>query len=72
MPLFYQVLAMLEESCPGLQEISLLRDALKQLDDLFLLVVVGEWRLGLLFRGKSVTNARPLMFTTLLKQLDDL
>ena len=31
---------------PELQELSLLRDSLKQLDDLFLVVVVGEFNSG--------------------------
>ncbi len=31
---------------PDLQELSLLRDSLKQLDDLFLVVVVGEFNSG--------------------------
>lgn len=37
---------MLEEVSPQMSEISLLRDAIKQLDDLFLLVVVGEFNSG--------------------------
>lgn len=36
----------LNAMCPALEEVSLLRDALKQLDELFLLVVVGEFNSG--------------------------
>ena len=36
----------LREATPQLEEISLLEDALKQLDELFLLVVVGEFNSG--------------------------
>ena len=41
-----QVLAFLEEWCPQLEEAQLLRDAVKQLDELFLLVVLGEFNSG--------------------------
>eukprot|EP00891_Asterochloris_glomerata_P004560 jgi/Astpho2/4560/Aster-00142 len=41
-----QVLDHLREATPQLEEISLLEDALKQLDELFLLVVVGEFNSG--------------------------
>ena len=41
-----QLLSFLEASCPGLEESSLLRDAVNQLDELFLLVVVGEFNSG--------------------------
>jgi hypothetical protein len=40
------VLAFLEEWCPQLEEAQLLRDAVKQLDELFLLVVLGEFNSG--------------------------
>ena len=51
--LLQEVLALLEGACPALEERSLLVDALKQLDELFLLVVVGEFN-----SGKS--SVRPL------------
>jgi hypothetical protein len=51
--LLQEVLALLESACPALEERSLLVDALKQLDELFLLVVVGEFN-----SGKS--SVRPL------------
>jgi hypothetical protein len=41
-----QVLAFLEQRCPQLEEAQLLRDAMKQLDELFLLVVLGEFNSG--------------------------
>lgn len=41
-----RLLSFLEESCPSLEEASLLRDAVAQLDELFLLVVVGEFNSG--------------------------
>ena len=41
-----QVLAFLEQWCPQLEEAQLLRDAMKQLDELFLLVVLGEFNSG--------------------------
>ena len=40
------MLELLEAACPALEERSLLVDALKQLDELFLLVVVGEFNSG--------------------------
>ena len=42
----FKVLDHLREATPQLEEISLLEDALKQLDELFLLVVVGEFNSG--------------------------
>ena len=39
-------LALSQEVVPQLSELDLLRDALKQLDDLFLVVVVGEFNSG--------------------------
>jgi len=48
-----EVMAFLEEVVPDLAELQLLRDALKQLDDLFLVVVVGEFNSG----KSSVINA---------------
>ena len=44
--LLQEVLELLEAACPALEERSLLVDALKQLDELFLLVVVGEFNSG--------------------------
>ena len=44
--LLQEALALLEHACPALEERSLLVDALKQLDELFLLVVVGEFNSG--------------------------
>ena len=44
--LLLEALALLERACPALEERSLLVDALKQLDELFLLVVVGEFNSG--------------------------
>ena len=41
-----QVLAFLEQWCPQLEEAQLLRDAMRQLDELFLLVVLGEFNSG--------------------------
>lgn len=40
------LLEFLQASCPDMEEVSLLQDALKQLDELFLLVVVGEFNSG--------------------------
>lgn len=37
---------MLQAACPAMQELALLRDALLQLDELFLVVVVGEFNSG--------------------------
>ncbi|KAG1680578.1 hypothetical protein FOA52_015025 [Chlamydomonas sp. UWO 241] len=48
-----RVLAFLEEVTPGMGELQLLRDALARLDDLFLVVVVGEFNSG----KSSVINA---------------
>ena len=42
-----------QEVAPGMEEISLARDALGQLDELFLLVVVGEFNSG----KSSIVNA---------------
>lgn len=47
------ILGFLEETLPGTGELSLLRDALKALDDPFLVVVVGEFNSG----KSSVINA---------------
>ena len=44
--LLTDLLGFLAEACPGMEEASLLRDALRQLDELFLLVVVGEFNSG--------------------------
>ena len=41
-----QVLSFLDSWCPSLEEAQLLRDAVKQLDELFLLVVLGEFNSG--------------------------
>lgn len=41
-----QVLSFLDNWCPSLEEAQLLRDAVKQLDELFLLVVLGEFNSG--------------------------
>lgn len=41
-----QVLSFLDSWCPSLEEAQLLRDAMKQLDELFLLVVLGEFNSG--------------------------
>eukprot|EP00890_Picochlorum_soloecismus_P001079 jgi/Picsp_1/1972/NSC_05438-R1_protein len=43
----------LEDSCPALDEVSILKDSLKQLDELFLVVVVGEFNSG----KSAVVNA---------------
>ena len=43
----------LECSCPLLEEVSLLKDSLKQLDELFLVVIVGEFNSG----KSAVVNA---------------
>lgn len=44
--LLTEILFFLEAVCPDLEETTLLRDALKQLDEPFLLVVVGEFNSG--------------------------
>ncbi len=51
--LLQQVLGLLEQATPQMEEMSMLIDALKQLDELFLLVVVGEFNSG----KSSVINA---------------
>lgn len=51
--LLQQLLNLLEQATPQMQEMSMLTDALKQLDELFLLVVVGEFNSG----KSSVINA---------------
>ena len=51
--LLQQVLGLLEQATPEMAEMSMLTDALKQLDELFLLVVVGEFNSG----KSSVINA---------------
>ena len=51
--LLQQLLGLLEQATPQMQEMSMLTDALKQLDELFLLVVVGEFNSG----KSSVINA---------------
>ena len=51
--LLQQLLSLLEQATPEMQEMSMLTDALKQLDELFLLVVVGEFNSG----KSSVINA---------------
>ena len=51
--LLQQVLGLLEQATPQMEEMSMLTDALKQLDELFLLVVVGEFNSG----KSSVINA---------------
>lgn len=43
----------LEDSCPLLDEVSLLKDSVKQLDELFLVVIVGEFNSG----KSAVVNA---------------
>lgn len=48
-----QILKLLQEATPEMAEMSMLTDALKQLDELFLLVVVGEFNSG----KSSVINA---------------
>lgn len=48
-----QMLEVLEEATPQMAELSMLTDAIKQLDELFLLVVVGEFNSG----KSSVINA---------------
>ena len=47
------ILGLLQEATPEMSEMSMLTDALKQLDELFLLVVVGEFNSG----KSSVINA---------------
>ena len=51
--LLEQLLSLLQQATPQMQEMSMLTDALKQLDELFLLVVVGEFNSG----KSSVINA---------------
>lgn len=51
--LLQQLLSLLQQATPEMQEMSMLTDALKQLDELFLLVVVGEFNSG----KSSVINA---------------
>ncbi|PRW59965.1 putative transmembrane GTPase FZO- chloroplastic isoform A [Chlorella sorokiniana] len=51
--LFTEVLSFLDSWCPSLEEAQLLRDAVKQLDELFLLVVLGEFNSG----KSAVVNA---------------
>lgn len=41
-----ELLDLLEEACPAMDERMLLKDALKQLEELFLVVVVGEFNSG--------------------------
>ncbi|KAG7669644.1 hypothetical protein Ndes2437B_g05823 [Nannochloris sp. 'desiccata'] len=48
-----RLIEFLETSCPALEEVSLLRDAVDQLDELFLLVIVGEFNSG----KSAVVNA---------------
>ena len=43
----------MQEAVPEMEELSLLTDAIKQLDELFLLVVVGEFNSG----KSSIINA---------------
>jgi small GTP-binding protein len=47
------LIGFIEESCPLLDEVSLLRDSVKQLDELFLVVIVGEFNSG----KSAVVNA---------------
>ena len=47
------MLEVLQEATPQMAELSMLTDAIKQLDELFLLVVVGEFNSG----KSSVINA---------------
>ena len=51
--LLQQLLGLLEQATPQMEEMSMLTDAIKQLDELFLLVVVGEFNSG----KSSVINA---------------
>ena len=51
--LLQDALALLEAVCPALEERALLADALRQLDELFLLVIVGEFN-----SGKSAVRLR--------------
>ena len=51
--LLYWHIHVLQEATPEMEELSLLRDAIKQLDELFLLVVVGEFNSG----KSSIINA---------------
>jgi len=62
--LLQEALALLERACPALEERSLLVDALKQLDELFLLVVVGEFNSG----KSSVSGGRHLCHNVLSQQ----
>ncbi|KAL4458908.1 hypothetical protein ABPG75_013773 [Micractinium tetrahymenae] len=50
---FTEVVGFLERWCPALEEAQLLRDSIKQLDELFLLVVLGEFNSG----KSAVVNA---------------
>lgn len=50
---FTEVIAFLERWCPAMEEAQLLRDSIKQLDELFLLVVLGEFNSG----KSAVVNA---------------
>lgn len=43
----------IEDACPALEEVSLLKDSVKQLDELFLVVIVGEFNSG----KSAVVNA---------------
>ena len=47
------LLPSVQEAVPEMEELSLLTDAIKQLDELFLLVVVGEFNSG----KSSIINA---------------
>ena len=51
--LLQQLHGLLEQATPQMDEMSMLTDAIKQLDELFLLVVVGEFNSG----KSSVINA---------------
>ena len=51
--LLQQLHGLLEQATPQMEEMSMLTDAIKQLDELFLLVVVGEFNSG----KSSVINA---------------
>ena len=47
------LIAYIENVCPSLEEVDLLRDSVKQLDELFLVVIVGEFNSG----KSAVVNA---------------
>lgn len=47
------LIAYIENACPSLEEVGLLRDSVKQLDELFLVVIVGEFNSG----KSAVVNA---------------